>query len=155
MTALTDGILWEIDRFVFVNSLMRTQALRKEILQSLKQVKAFHSLRISQLQRLVDLMNEGSFTEGEVIIKQGDAGEKFYILVEGSCKLSKIENDQEIEVGILKENEYFGEVALLSSQPNALTVTALTYVEVLKVYLPLIFPFQSFLRLRRLDSKRS
>jgi cAMP-dependent protein kinase regulator len=119
---------------VFVNSLMRTQALRKEFLQSLKRVKAFHSLRISQLQRLVDLMHEGSFSEGEVIVKQGEEGKKFYILVEGSCRLSKAtEEGQEIEVGVLGENDYFGEVALLSSQPNALTITALTYVEVLAV----------------------
>jgi cAMP-dependent protein kinase regulator len=136
-------MLWEIDRFVFVNSLMRTQALRKEILQSLKQVKAFHSLRISQLQRLVDLMHEGSFTEGEVIVKQGDEGKKFYIIVEGSCRLSKVEEGEEVEVGILNENDYFGEVALLSSEPTALTVTTITYVEVLAVRSSTAFLFLS------------
>lgn len=112
---------------------MRTQALRKEILRSLRRVKEFHSLSIVQLQRLVDLMSEGTFMEGEVIVKQGDEGKQFFIIVEGICRVSKIEDEQEIEVGELKENDYFGEVALLSSEPNAETVTARTYVEVLKV----------------------
>lgn len=112
---------------------MRSQALRKEILRSLKRVKAFRTLRISQLQRLVDLVNEGSFMDGQVILHQGDEGKKFYIIVEGTCRLSKIEDGQEIEVGTLNENDYFGEVALLSSEPHDVTVTALTYVEVLTV----------------------
>jgi cAMP-dependent protein kinase regulator len=132
-------MLWAIDRFVFVNSLMRTQALRKEILRTLRQVKAFHALSVSQLQRLVDLMHEGSFVDGEVIIKQGDEGKQFYIIVEGSCRLSQIddtESGQETEIGVLNENDYFGEVSLLSSEPSRYTVTTLTYVEVLVVSLP-------------------
>jgi CRP-like cAMP-binding protein len=141
--ALTDGMLWAIDRFVFVNSLMRTQALRKEILRTLRQVKAFHALSVSQLQRLVDLMHEGSFVDGEVIIKQGDEGKQFYIIVEGSCRLSQIddtESGQETEIGVLNENDYFGEVSLLSSEPSRFTVTTLTYVEVLVVSLLLHSP---------------
>lgn len=126
-------MLWAIDRFVFVNSLMRTQALRKEILRSLRRVKAFHSLSIVQLQRLVDLMSEGTFMDGEVIVKQGDEGKQFYIVVEGTCRVSKVEDGEEIEIGEIKENDYFGEIALLSSEPNAVTITARTYVEVLKV----------------------
>jgi cAMP-dependent protein kinase regulator len=147
------GMLWAIDRFVFVNSLMRTQALRKEILRSLRRVKSFNSLSIVQLQRLVDLMCEGTFMEGDVIVNQGDEGKKFYIVVEGSCRMSRIENGEEIEVGLLKENDYFGEVALLSSEPSAITVTAATYVEVLTV-----FPSDSSSdmdRLRKVGSKKS
>jgi cAMP-dependent protein kinase regulator len=132
--ALTDGMLWAIDRFVFVNSLMRTQALRKEILQTLRRVKAFHALTISQLQRLVDLMREGSYVEGEAIIKQGEEGKQFYIIVEGSCRLNRVdENGQDEDVVILNENDYFGDTALLSSEPSRFTATSMTYVEVLVV----------------------
>jgi CRP-like cAMP-binding protein len=40
----------------------------------------------------------------------------------------------------LNENDYFGEVSLLSSEPSRFTVTTLTYVEVLVVSLLLHSP---------------
>ena len=106
-------------------------------------------------------MNEASFIDGEVILKQGEEEKKFYIIVEGSCRLTRVEDGQEVEVGILSENDHFGEVALLSAEPTAVSVTALTYVEVLTVcpHPPALLTFPPFpphllLRSRRAASRR-
>jgi cAMP-dependent protein kinase regulator len=47
------------------------------------------------------------------VIKEGEAGNRFYLIMEGKAKAVKKENDQEIQVFDYRENEYFGELALL------------------------------------------
>ena len=91
-----------------------------------------------QLQRLVDVMAEESFQAGETIVRQGEEGDKFYVIVKGSCKctIREISDSPDVEgtvVAELSTNDYFGERALLNAEPRAASVIAQSDVQVLSV----------------------
>ena len=70
---------------------------------------------------VADALEPCDFKDGEVVIKQGDAGNEFFIIIEGQCVVSK---DGEGNVGELEQAAYFGEIALLSNDTRHATITA-------------------------------
>jgi CRP-like cAMP-binding protein len=79
-------------------------------------------------------MSEVNYDTGKTIIKQGDPGDIFYVLVSGTCNVV-IQNSsgEENVVAQLGPNDFFGERALLTSEPRAATIIAVTDVAVLEV----------------------
>merc|ERR1719215_96380 len=73
--------------------------------------------------QLSDLLTDELIDEGEVIMQQGDEGERFYILEDGEAK-AYIKGEQgEVEVKHYSEpGEFFGEVALITNEPRRATV---------------------------------
>jgi CRP-like cAMP-binding protein/serine/threonine protein phosphatase PrpC len=138
--ALTDGKLWALDRRIFKRVVLRPKDFRRDILKVLKKVELFKALNMNQLQRLIDLMSESHCSAGERIIRQGDMGDTFYVIVHGFCECSidtidpatKAVKESKV-VMELKENSYFGERALLESKPRAANVTAKTPTDLLYI----------------------
>jgi CRP-like cAMP-binding protein/serine/threonine protein phosphatase PrpC len=135
--ASQDGILWALDRMAFRQILMKTAT--PVLVKKLRQVEVLKSLNVQQLQRLSDILTEETFEDGEYIIRQGDAGETFYVITSGaaSCtvkddggagrRISGASRSQVLnvkEVMRLKEGDYFGERALLNNEPRAANVIA-------------------------------
>lgn len=75
--------------------------------------------------KLGDAVKEESFNEGDLIIRQGDAGDVFYMLSEGSAKAMKRSADgTEAEVKQYQQGHYFGERALLMNDLRAASIVA-------------------------------
>jgi len=70
--------------------------------------------------RLVPLRLEA----GTVIVREGDAGDRFYIVAEGEVEISQYDHT----LSELSSGGYFGEIALLRDVPRTATVTAKTDV---------------------------
>lgn len=68
---------------------------------------------------------EKTFKNGEVIIKEGDIGKSFFQLVSGNAYVyaGYGKNDQ-VQLSILNEGEFFGEMAILEAYPRSATVVA-------------------------------
>eukprot|EP01050_Picozoa_sp_SAG11_P029099 SAG11_NODE_8053_length_1065_cov_0.908903_1_plen_98_part_10 len=66
------------------------------------------------------------FAAGERIIRQGDAGDNFYVIEHGARAVSRVAPDSEAEqvLGELLTGAAFGELALLSDEPRSATITA-------------------------------
>ena len=88
----------------------------------------------TQVKVLASRMVSESLPAGSPIIRQGDLGEKFYVVKAGAVRVSRgVEGQDEVIVGRLGRGEYFGEIALLMKVPRTATVTAETDVELLSL----------------------
>ncbi len=63
------------------------------------------------------------FDGGREIIRQGDAGDRLYIIAHGTVEV--IREDTKQHLAKLSDGDYFGEMALLSEEPRNATVRAL------------------------------
>ena len=118
------GTLWALQGQAFRTVLMKTP--RKALMQLLRKVALLRPLGTMQLQRLVETLTERTYSDGETVIKQGDMGDTFYIILNGEASVSQknIVSGKEKEVARLSNFGYFGELALLRDEPRAATVRA-------------------------------
>jgi CRP-like cAMP-binding protein len=73
------------------------------------------------------------FTHGELLMRQGDAGESFYILVQGKVQGSIVNSDTARPIEFeLQPGALFGEMSLLTGLPRSATMTAATNCELLE-----------------------
>lgn len=75
---------------------------------------------------VADALEAVSIEDNKVVVKQGDPGNDFFIIVEGTAVVTQYRNEGEepVEVGRLGPSDYFGEIALILDRPRAATVTA-------------------------------
>lgn len=76
---------------------------------------------------VADSLELVSFDDAETIVKQGEPGDDFFIIVEGCAVVLQRraeQGDDPAEVGRLGPSDYFGEIALLLDRPRAATVQA-------------------------------
>lgn len=129
VTAVTDTLLWALDRMTFRRILMdKTASKRKMYGEILKEVPVLSVLDAYELSKLADAMSSESYKPGQVVIKEGDVGEQFYIIETGDAVVSRAEDGVVQE---LTKGGYFGEVALLNDLPRQATVTAKTTLNVI------------------------
>ena len=71
-------------------------------------------------------MEQEKFEDGSIVVKQGDPGDIFYLIIEGEAIVTqrKSDSEPEVEVARLTKSQYFGEIALLTNRPRAATVKA-------------------------------
>lgn len=69
---------------------------------------------------------------GQVILRQGEVGDSFAIILQGQCEVRMERGDQAQIVGTLAAGDFFGEVASLFKLPRSATVAARTDVEILE-----------------------
>lgn len=64
------------------------------------------------------------YKNGEIIIKQGDDGDNFYLLSSGECEIYVERDNKPVLVKLCQVGDSFGELALLYNAPRAATVVA-------------------------------
>ena len=89
----------------------------------LARVGLFGSLAGETLAKLADRMRREEVAAGTALVREGDPGDRFYVLVSGVARVSQHELG---ERSVLRAGEYFGEVALTMGIPRTATVTAMT-----------------------------
>jgi CRP-like cAMP-binding protein len=95
----------------------------------LSQVPMFSACSRKDLGTVARYADELSVDAGQVLIKEGDAGREFYVIVEGKASLTRGGR----EIAVLGPGSYFGELALLDGQKRDATVTTSTPTELLVV----------------------
>ncbi len=80
----------------------------------LSKVPLFQGLKDRQIMRLADRMVERNYAAGDLIVKQGQGGEGFYVLISGKAEATRERSDGEkVLVNTFGPTDYFGELALL------------------------------------------
>jgi cAMP-dependent protein kinase regulator len=123
--------LWSLERETF-NHIIKTavQKKRDKYDEFLEKVQILKSMQKYERTKLADAFKEQWFEDGDVIIKEGDTGNDFYLIMEGDCIATKV-----LEPGkpaqTVKEyspGSYFGERALLKDEPRAASIIAKSQV---------------------------
>jgi cAMP-dependent protein kinase regulator len=90
------------------------------------QVDMLKFLNHYELAKLAEALQSECFNANDVIIQQGDPGEKFYILTSGTAGAVIAGEAGDIQVKTYEQvGDYFGEIALLTLEPRKATVKAL------------------------------
>jgi MFS family permease len=102
----------------------RAARVPEEQLELLRANAIFAPLPASTLEQLADRMTEVRAQAGEQIVRQGEPGDLFYVIEEGTVEVA-VDGQPAHELG---RGESFGEIALLRNVPRTATVTARTDV---------------------------
>jgi eukaryotic-like serine/threonine-protein kinase len=78
------------------------------------------------------------FRAGELIVREGDAGDAVMIVVEGRCEAFRDQGGQRVHLRHLGPGDVFGETALISERPRTASVLAVDDV-IVKVVTPEAF----------------
>jgi CRP-like cAMP-binding protein len=96
---------------------------KRELLQH---VPIFALLTDDQLTLLANSLGVQTFEPGEIIFQQGSIGSTLYIIVKGQVRIYTVsETGQELSVMIFREQDFFGELALLDGQPRSASAEAM------------------------------
>ena len=99
-----------------------------------KKVPLFDDLPQDAFVALVNRLGYHRHLPGQLIIREGDPGRSFFIIVEGRVRVYKASpGGKEITLAHLGEGAFFGEMALLSGAPRTANVVAEEESEILEV----------------------
>jgi CRP/FNR family cyclic AMP-dependent transcriptional regulator len=76
---------------------------------------------------------EKQLQAGEVLFNEGDRGEIMYLIREGKIKITKGKGDEEKTLAVLKEGDFFGEMAIIDGSPRSAGAVAVTPVSLLVI----------------------
>jgi len=98
----------------------------EKIGQMLSQCSDFQGLTVRTLTDLAEVMLAEFFSAGARIIREGDPGDRFFLIREGQVRVSA---DNELQPrAVLGPGEFFGETALKTGNPRNANVDAVTDV---------------------------
>uniref|UniRef100_A0A8D0L203 Protein kinase cAMP-dependent type I regulatory subunit beta n=1 Tax=Sphenodon punctatus TaxID=8508 RepID=A0A8D0L203_SPHPU len=128
--AKTDLKLWGIDRDSYRRILMGHKCDRRVWHEKFETMVMISNIleSLDKWERLTvaDALEPVQFEDGEKIVVQGETGDDFFIITEGTASVlqRRSDNEEYVEVGRLGPSDYFGEIALLLNRPRAATVVA-------------------------------
>ena len=99
----------------------------------LQRVELFSSLSPAEITSVAAQLQERAIAAGTQIVAQGDAGSTFYVVKSGIVKvfMTGAEGEEVVIKHRMGPGEYFGERALVTSEPRMASVVALTDVKCL------------------------
>ncbi|XP_014252391.1 cAMP-dependent protein kinase type II regulatory subunit-like [Cimex lectularius] len=126
ITAITDGVLWAMKRQTFRRIVVSNSFKRRKFYEKLiDQVPMFNAIESYEKLQLADALVQKSYKMGERILKQGDAADGMYFVMQGEVEISIInDKGEDVVLKVLKSGDYFGELALVNHQPRAASAFA-------------------------------
>jgi CRP/FNR family transcriptional regulator, cyclic AMP receptor protein len=113
-------------------------ARKKTPAQMLGEVGLFEGLSNKELKQIYQASRQVAFPKGSVIVKEGEEGVGFHLVVSGKAKVT-VKGRARTTLG---PGKFFGELSLIDRGPRTATVTAETDVTTLSLvsweFLPLV-----------------
>jgi len=128
-TLIATGTLLVVTAAVFVP---RLRAIDDRIaapgleLALLRHVSFLRPLPFAIAEHLASELESATYEPGDVIIREGEPGERFYMIAEGRTRAAK----DGTQLREMSTGDSFGEIALLRRIPRTATVTAVSRVTV-------------------------
>ena len=93
----------------------------KKVLPILNRISILAGLNDGQLYTIFQLLEKVSFSDGEVVFKQGDQPSYIYIIKSGPIKLFVENGKTPFELVSFEEGDCFGESSIIGIRPHAAT----------------------------------
>jgi len=106
---------------------------RRALENHLRGVPMFADLSPDFIEHLKETVELQRFAPGQVIARQGDAADSFYLVRIGFVKISENYPGGELVLAYLSRGDYFGEIGLLGGGVRTANCTALDHVEVVRI----------------------
>jgi putative ABC transport system ATP-binding protein len=125
-------IMSRADRIIsMADKQIKSNATREtfRICEFLKDCPVFEKFETEKLASIAGKVRLEHFPAMARIIRQGDAGDKFYIINRGKADVYVNDGLVDRRVAVLAKGDYFGEIALLEDRPRNATVQAIEDIE--------------------------
>ncbi|MBF6569547.1 MAG: mechanosensitive ion channel [Candidatus Binataceae bacterium] len=110
------------------------EAFERKLIDQLRQVDFLHDLTDEELQLLASSVRIHEFGAGEVLVRQGDPGDSFFIIRRGMVEVvAHHGNGQPAHIADLRPPAFFGEIALMTGEQRNASVVARSDAEVLEM----------------------
>ncbi|KAH7482407.1 hypothetical protein KRP22_008291 [Phytophthora ramorum] len=130
--AVTEVELWALERNTF-REILASHKLNRlhRTLEVLEKVAILSKLTSSEKQQVAAAMDWEEFEGKAAIVRQGEVGEKFYIITKGEIVVTQLDanTSEENIIRRLKAGDHFGEMALFKDEMRSATCTAVTRVQ--------------------------
>ncbi len=103
------------------------------ISERLNMVPIFAPLSDEETGRLARASKARVFAPGEAIVRAGREGNSMFVIIRGSVEVQIPGNQGQKMLTSLGENDFFGEMSLLTGEPRSATVVASEETEVLQI----------------------
>jgi CRP-like cAMP-binding protein len=107
--------------------------MNPDYLKKLQGLPLFAEFTDAEVEGTIDLIDKVEIPKDECVVKQDEKGDCMYVLIEGTARVVHRRNGKEIELAILKEGDFFGELALVDSGPRSADVETLTPCTLLRI----------------------
>ncbi len=137
IVATQPALLFEVDRNTILK-LERSEAAVKKAIEDaavIRQIKMFLAPHIEDdlLSEVVATSKIVSKNRDEVLIEEGADDDAVYLIRKGSVTVSKRVGGKDVVLNYVAAGNYVGEMALLTHQPRAATVTAASATEAISI----------------------
>lgn len=110
----------------------------QSVIRELRRVYLLNALSDEELRILLPSVRVSQFGRGEILIREGEQGECFYVLRRGAVDIVAKDADGHSEKYIKRIDDtspdhFFGEIALLTGEPRNATIRASSDVEVFEI----------------------
>ncbi|MBS3755760.1 MAG: cyclic nucleotide-binding domain-containing protein [Desulfobacterales bacterium] len=120
---IVPGDAWELDP---KEQIMDTELTVPEKILLLKNIAIFSGLTASELGAIAAVTEEIDYPEEQVVIAEGEPGERVYLIIEGEVAVCKGSNaHQQIRLDTMSAGDYFGEMALFEEAERSATIRTL------------------------------
>ncbi len=91
-----------------------------DVVESLGKIQLFSGIKPDGLRRVASICSEESYRLGDIVFREGDEGDKLYMLLEGKIRISReVSGMGEEALAVLGPGQAFGEMALIDDFPRS------------------------------------
>lgn len=111
---------------------------RHDWIATLLMIPVIRALPPANMHKISETLEEIRYLKDDIVFKQGDAGNYFYLIKDGQCEVShkKIGSNEVIKLAKLQTWDTFGEAELILNLPRKETITATSNLSLLQLKKP-------------------